>query len=104
MTRAARDGCILSACQFFESHPRTRVSRLLDSRVRGNDGLGVFKCGQYSILATAIARLLPQPKGCHCEERSLRRSNLCHAQEIASQTALAMTPPKILAINANVAE
>jgi len=41
--------------------------------------------------------------------RGTKQSNLYHAQEIAaikiaSQTALAMTPLKILAINANDAE
>ena len=31
-----------------ESHSRKRVSRLLDSRFRGNDVLGVFKYDQHN--------------------------------------------------------
>jgi hypothetical protein len=55
-------------------------------------------------IADTIARPPAATKpGGHCEERLLRRSNPPHAQEIASHKPLAMTPPKILAINANVA-
>jgi hypothetical protein len=35
--------------------------------------------------------------------RGTKQSNPSRMEEIASQTPLAMTPPKILAINANVA-
>jgi hypothetical protein len=53
----------------------------------------------HGILSQGI--LSPQPKSCHCEERSDEAISRAD-QEIASQTALAMTPPKILANHANV--
>jgi len=34
----------LLGARFAQSHPRTRVSRLLDSRVRGNDAIEISAC------------------------------------------------------------
>lgn len=110
----ATEGCSFNTCTFcdlyhqafrvkppdeFRRHIRQVREYLGDSILLRQRSIFL---GAANALAIPMARLVPLleiiNQECHCEERSLRRSNLPQTgDEIASQTTLAMTKPGVYA-------